>query len=166
MRLALLLRPGDGGSALALVPAAFLVLIVLGAIAVDSAAAYLGHRQLGDALNAATQDAAASGLSDQTFYRSGVVTIDPGTAQNIACRALTAQLAGELDNVTASIAVDGDLVGLRATARVREVFGVALPGVHWHTVSAVAVADAQQAPIRGTPINPSQYHPLECSPLR
>jgi hypothetical protein len=58
----------EGGSVLMLVPAGFLILMLFAGIAVDSAAAYLGQRQLSDALSAAANDAATAGLDDADYY--------------------------------------------------------------------------------------------------
>ncbi|MGH9095498.1 MAG: hypothetical protein ACRDXE_10090, partial [Acidimicrobiales bacterium] len=68
---------GDRGSALMLVPAGFLVLMLLGAMAVDSGATYLGQRQLADALAGAANDAAGAALSDRSFYVQGRIAVDP-----------------------------------------------------------------------------------------
>ena len=73
----LLTRRSERGSVLALVPAAFLVLVILGALAVDSAAAYLAQRQLRDSLSAAAADAVGAGLSRSSFYATVAVTLVP-----------------------------------------------------------------------------------------
>ena len=53
-----------GAASLALVPAALLVLLVLAAIAVDSASEYLARRELAAAADAAANDAATFGLDE------------------------------------------------------------------------------------------------------
>lgn len=155
-------RRSDRGSALALVPAGFLVLIILGALAVDSAAAFLGQRQLDDALSAAANDAAAAVLSNPAFYGSGVVVVDPGAAARVVCQTLGAQLDADLSQVHVQLAVQGDAVGVRATAEVTEVFGRAIPGLRRHQVSAVAVAYASQGPGTIASPPPTNYQPLSC----
>jgi hypothetical protein len=151
----------DRGSVLALVPAAFLVLLILAGIAVDSAAAYLGQRQLSDALAGAANDAAGAALSRSAFYSSGEVTIDPGTAATVVCQSLAASADGNLHNVSVSIAVEGPLIGVRGAATVNEIFGRLLPGLHQRQVSAVATAVAVQGPAPSPP-PPADYRPITC----
>jgi hypothetical protein len=154
-------RRGDGGSVLALVPAAFLVLLILAAIAVDSAAMFLGQRQLVSALSAAANDAAGAAISRSSFYASGVVTVDPVLAASVVCQSVAAQGDGGLHDVIVSIAVDGPVIGVRGTAMVNEVFGRLLPGLHQHQVSAVATAMATPGPAPSPP-PPAAYHAIRC----
>ena len=51
-----------------LVPAGFLILITLAALAVDSVATYLAQQQLHDSLVVAANHAVSAGLSNQAFY--------------------------------------------------------------------------------------------------
>jgi Flp pilus assembly protein TadG len=153
-------RRGETGSALALVPAGFLVLIILAAIAVDSAVAFLGQRQLGDALAAAANDAAASAVSNSSFYGSGRVAIDPAAAATVVCQSMAAQHPN-LRDVQLSLAVDGPAIALRATAQVQEIFGRALPGLHSRQVTASASARAEG--VAAAPGSaPSSFSPLGC----
>ncbi len=71
---------GDRGSVLALVPAALLVLLVLAAIAVDSASEYLARRELAAAADAAANDAATFGLDEARFRETGEFVLDPARA--------------------------------------------------------------------------------------
>lgn len=135
----------EKGSALALVPAGFLVLIILAAIAVDSAVAFLGQRQLGDAVAAAANDAAAAAISNSSFYRGGQINIDPAVAALVVCQSIKAQ-GSNLQHLQVSIAVAGPVIAVRATASVQEVFGRALPGLHSRQVSAAASAQAENGP--------------------
>ena len=143
-------RGVERGSALALVPAGFLVLIILAAITVDSAVAFLGQRQLGDALAAAANDAAGAAISNSSFYGSGEVVIDPTAATAVICQTVAAQDSG-LHQMRLQIAVAGAVIGVRGTAQVDEVFGRALPGLHDHEVSAVATATAAEGPAAAGP---------------
>jgi hypothetical protein len=153
-------RPRTEGSALALVPAGFLVLILLAAIAVDSAVAFLGQRQLGDALAAAANDAAAAAVSDSTFYGSGQITIDPSEAATVVCESMAAQRPN-LQDIQVSIAVAGSTIAVRATAQVQEVFGRVLPGLHTRQVSASASAQADEGPASPGPA-PSAFVAAGC----
>lgn len=153
-------HPNDRGSALALVPAGFLVLIILAAITVDSAVAFLGQRQLGDALAAAANDAAGAAISNTSFYGSGQVVIDPALAAAVVCQTVAAQDSG-LHLVRIQIAVAGTVIGVRGTAEVDEVFGRALPGLHQRQVSAVATATAAEHPA-ASGLTALDYHSISC----
>jgi len=144
-------RRRDDGSVLVLVPAGFVVVLVLGAVAVDSAAAYLGQRQLSDAAAAAANDAASAALSDRSFYGGGALVIDPARAATVVCQAVAAQADGDLHDVHLSVAIAGALIEVHASATVPAVFGRALPGGGGHRVQADAVASAQVGPA-GTPV--------------
>jgi len=154
-------RADDRGSVLALVPAAFLVLLILAGIAVDSAAAYLGQRQLADELAGAANDAAGAAVSRPAFYASGQVTLDPSAAATVVCQSMAASADGNLHDVSVSIAVQGGVIGVRATATVDEIFGRLLPGLHRRQVSAVATAAALQGPAPSPP-PPADYRPVAC----
>jgi hypothetical protein len=156
----------ERGSALALVPAGFLVLIVLAAIAVDSAATYLGQQQLHDAVTAAANDAAAAALSNSSFYGSGAITIDPGMANSLVCQSVAAQSYSDVHDVRLFVAVSGPAIRVEATATVNAVFGRALPGVGRRSVRAIADAVASSAPDGGAPPATGSAlgapSPLEC----
>ncbi|HVM10173.1 MAG TPA: hypothetical protein VM345_17035 [Acidimicrobiales bacterium] len=72
---------GDGGSALMLVPAGVLVLIMLGAIAIDSTIVALAQRELSNRTAAVANDVAGATADDEAFYRSGEVTLDQHAAE-------------------------------------------------------------------------------------
>ncbi|HLH99287.1 MAG TPA: hypothetical protein VKV06_00770 [Acidimicrobiales bacterium] len=144
-----------------LVPAGVLVLLLLAAIAVDSAAAYLGQRQLGDELTAAVNDAATAGVSNHRFYGQGTVSLDPSTTAAAVCRSLAAQGEAGLHDVRVAVEVAGPEVTARASARVEAVFGRLVPGFGSRPVAAEATADAEQAP--GPPPAPlTTLQPLGC----
>jgi hypothetical protein len=111
-----------------LVPAGFLVLMMLGALAVDSAATYLAQQQLRDSLTAAANDAVTAGLSNRSFYSSGALTLDPSQAAVFVCLSVSAQADQDLHNVRLWMAVDGAAIRLEGTATVDAVFGRAIPG--------------------------------------
>lgn len=139
--------PGSGqrGSVLMLMPAAVLVLVVLGAIAVDSAVVYLAEREVGSAAAAAANDAAGAAMSDGDFYRSGgEVTLDPGRAAAVAQASAAARLPRELELLgPPRVEVAGRQVCVRVAARVRRIFAPAIPGgVADATVEAQAGATA------------------------
>jgi hypothetical protein len=123
-----------------LIPAGFLVLILLAALAVDSAAAYLGQQQLHDALEAAANDAVTAGLSDRVFYSHGAVVINPALAARTVCLDIASQSDHDLHAIQVWMAVDGPALRLRATATVEAVFGRAVPGFGQRHVAAEAAA--------------------------
>lgn len=145
-------RVGERGSVLLLVPAAVLVLIILGAIAVDFAIAFLGQRQLSSLAAAAANDAATAALSDERFYGdtagagadAGDIQIDEGAAQRLAQQAVDRRSPGGLHNVDV---VDARAVGRQVCVRLRGdveyIFAKAIPGAaHRTTVEGTAVATA------------------------
>jgi hypothetical protein len=136
----------EAGSALMLVPAGFLVLMLLAALTVDSAAAYLGQRQLSDAIAAAANDAATAGLDNSAFYQHGAVTLDPATTVVAVCQSMAAQGDSGLHDVRLAVGVSGAEVEITATANVRAVFGAFVPGFASRPVAAEVTADAQQGP--------------------
>jgi len=154
---------GQAGSVLVMVPAAFLVLLILGAIAVDGAASYLGQRQLADTLAAAANDAATAGLDNSAFYSSGRLVLSPPLVAAVVCRAIADQGDGDLHDLQVRIAVAGAAVELEGRARVDMIFERALPAAATRTVSAVAVARAEQAP-SGEVTPPGHLVPLACAP--
>ncbi len=117
------------GSVLLLVPAAVLVLIVLGAIAVDSAVVFLGQRELGSAVAAAANDAAGAAFADAPFYEGGRVEIDVARAREVAAASLAARAPRGLEFTgPPEVAVVGRQLCVTARARVNRVFAPGIPG--------------------------------------
>jgi hypothetical protein len=154
-------RAGDRGSVLALVPAGFLVLMILGALAVDSATAYLGQRQLHDSLAAAANDAVTAGLSNPSYYRAGQVALDPATAARTVCVAVAAQADSALHGLRLWMAIDGNSLQLRGRATVYAVFGRVVPGFGTRPVSAQATAVAVSGPLTAA-ASPTPFVPVNC----
>ena len=100
------MRP-DRGSVLLLFPAGVLVVLLLGAIAVDASIAFLGQREIANAVAAAANDAATASLSDAAFYGSGDIALDEARATDLA----EARVRGALDptrfhDLTVDVRVD------------------------------------------------------------
>jgi len=138
---------------LLLFPTAVLVVVVLAAITVDSAIAFLGQRQVGDAVVAAANDAVGEGVGNQAFYRGGRVDLDPATVQQLAVDRVTAVLDADrfhdlvVDVTVSPSAVPGcpPDVRVHASARVPTLFAAAIPGgPHDRAVEATAVASPAQ----------------------
>lgn len=119
----------ERGSALLLVPAGVLVLVVLGAIAVDFALAFLGQRELAGAAAAAANDAAAAALSDAAFYGDGAVAVDPVRAEAVAIEAVGARRPGGVEVTSVSARVVGPQVCVTVEGRVSYLFSPVVPGV-------------------------------------
>lgn len=127
-------------------PAAVLVLVVLGALAVDSAVVFLGEREVANGAGAAAQDIAAS-LVDEDWYRAtGEVRLrcDAGHALDVATQSFEARSADWLDDVRLEVvACGGDRVVVRVTATVGLVFAAAVPAARDRlVVSATGAAEA------------------------
>ena len=150
-------RAGDCGSVLALVPAGFLVLLLLGALAVDSAVAYLGQQQLRDALTAAANDAAGAAIDNALFYSQGRVVVDSSEAQRVVCRSVEAQHFSQLHGVRVWVTTQGADISVQGRATVDAVFGRALPGFGTRTVSARvdAVAETATGPAEPRAVGPA-----------
>jgi hypothetical protein len=134
-----------------LVPAGFLILLLLGGVSVDSAVAILGQRQLSDLTADAANDAATEALSGGAFYRLGHVVIDPGQAARAVCTDVAADGAGDVRDLRLEMAVAGDVIAVRASGEVDAVFGRSVPGFAQRKVSAQAVATAAQGPVGAPP---------------
>jgi hypothetical protein len=119
---------GEAGSTLLLVPAGFLVVLVLAAIAVDLGAVHLGRRELVHAAGAAANDAVTEGLDEARLRAGEGYHLDRGRVEVAVRRSLDAQ--GVLDDLTAParVEVDGTTVTVTLTGRVDPVFARALPG--------------------------------------
>ena len=77
-------RPtADRGTALLLLPAAIVLLTVLGALTVDGAAALLTRRQLAAIAATAANEAATAALDTHRFHLDGTYTVDPVLARTL-----------------------------------------------------------------------------------
>lgn len=135
---------GERGSVLMLVPAAVLVLVVLGAIAVDFAIVFLAQRDLANRAAAAANDIAGFAVSDERFYDEGQVALRQEEASRYARASLApAGTTGRLERVSGGADVDGRDVVVWAEGEVRYLFAPAIPGVkHTTTVRATSRATA------------------------
>jgi Flp pilus assembly protein TadG len=140
-------RRGERGSVLVLVPAGFLVLMILGALTVDSAAAYLAQRQLRDALTAAANDAVTAGLSNRSFYGGGTLALNPSQAAAVVCTSISAQANQDLHDVRLWMATEGPTIRLEGAATIDVIFGRAIPGFGSRTVRAETTGVAATGPV-------------------
>lgn len=131
-----------------LAPALVLVVIVLGAIAVDLSLVYTARRSAYRSLSAAADDAAAMIDSDE-FQRTGDVRVDPEAATRVV-RAHLGLLDGDtppgfadpvfrvLDADVATDVTDG-VVRITALVEVDRIFTPAVPGVDRSTTLEMTV---------------------------
>lgn len=130
------------GSVLVLMPAAVLVFLVLGALAVDAAAVFLAQRQLANAASAAANDAATRAVDLELFYAGGSVRLVPGDAQRVAVDTVDRLGLDHLSEVRPVVTVRGDVVEVTVSARAHQIFAPSVPGGA-DTVGVAATAAAQ-----------------------
>lgn len=147
-------RRAEDGSVLALVPAAFLVLILLAALAVDNAVAYQARQQLHDALVAAANDSVTAGLDQKAFYSGGAIALDPASVDSAACTAIRAQGLSGFHQLKVEVATEGDYVRMSASGSIDAVFGRAVPG--WGSRRVTSAADATVVAGRA-PVGPPRF---------
>ena len=119
----------ERGSALMLVPAAVLVLVMLAAIAVDSAVVLLAERDLSDRTAAVANDIAGFAASDDAFYSGGVVALSGQHASRYTDLAFAPARTPEgYRGWHATATTTGRTVTISAEADVEYIFAKALPG--------------------------------------
>lgn len=122
----------ERGTALMLMPAGVLIVLVLGALAVDSAILFLGERELADLSAAAANDAATAAIVEESFYECGRLQLDAERAKAVA-ETVARTRASDAMTLT-GVAVDvrnsqqPPEVEITATGTVRLIFTPALPG--------------------------------------
>ena len=134
----------DRASVLMLVPAGFLVLIMLSAIAFDYSHIYLAQRQLASSAEAAANDAVTYAVDQSVLRAGGGYQLDPALVEEAVAQSMAA-------HGVSGVRVDPPVVELLSPTRVRvtltgsveHVFAKAIPGVpRTASVRATAVADA------------------------
>ena len=127
-----------------LMPAAMLVVIVLGSIAVDFSIVYLAERDLVSAAGAAANDAVTYGADEAAARRGDGYQLDPARVRAAVERSLSARgFSGELRGSPEIVIGEHD-VEVRLSAHVDYLFAGALPGApSGTTVVASASAGAE-----------------------
>jgi len=136
---------GDTGSSLMLMPAAVMIVLVLGAICVDLAVVHLGHRDLIDIADSAANDAVTAGLDTDRFRVTGEYHLDLDRATMAVQRTLANHRIGGRATITAITAGPGpNQITVELSMPVDYVFAKAIPGANDSTtVRAHAVATAE-----------------------
>lgn len=136
-----------------LFPVAVLIVVVLAAITVDAAVAFLGQREVANSVSGAANDAATIGVGNRAFYRAGAIELDPGTVDRLARERVRAALDPDRFHdlrVSVTVVQSGGgcppTVRVHASATVAYVFARALPGAPARAaVEATAVAAPSQS---------------------
>jgi len=127
---------GQRGSTLLLFPAATLIVVALAAVTVDSAIAFMAQRQLANATAAAANDAATEALSNASFYQQARIELSRSAVESIAVSRVMALVDAARHHGLSVTAEASPPVGagctwtvrVRASSRVDELFGKAMPG--------------------------------------
>jgi hypothetical protein len=110
-----------------LMPAAVLVMVVLGALVVDSAVVGMRARALHNAAAAAANDAATAALSPERL-RAGVTEIEPARADRVVRAAIEARGLELAAPPVVEVAPDGRTITVWLEMTGRYVFAKAVPG--------------------------------------
>jgi len=129
-----------------LMPAAILIVILLGSIAVDFSIAFLGEREAASLASAAANDAATA-IDEEVFRADGRLELDVRRARQVAgatIRGSSTEIDG-LDFNVARTQVDGeDAITVTVWGTVDYLFADAIPGAPDRTaVRATATAVAR-----------------------
>ncbi len=137
---------GDRGTVLMLMPAAVLIIIVLGAFAVDATLVFLGEREVSNLASGLANDIAAAALDDPAFYRQGTLRLNPTHAHRITNLSLTTYTPQYLETIRVdSLTINEAQATITLSATVPYLFSSALPAAPTETtVSATSTATARQ----------------------
>ena len=110
-----------------LMPAAIVIVLLLGAIAVDSAIVYLEQRQAYNVAFDAANDAAGAGLDLDAARTTGAIVYDPARVRSVAAATVAAAETDGMRLVEAAPDDDGGVVVV-VEVRVQHLFGQAFGG--------------------------------------
>jgi antirestriction protein ArdC len=138
-------RYSDRGSALMLMPAGVLVVLILASIAVDMSVVHLRKRQALDLAAAAANDAATA-AADPGSLRAGDFQLDQSLARAVVDRIVAAsELAPELAAAPV-VVVSDDGVEVTLAVEADYVFAAAIPGAPDGAVVTATAAATATAP--------------------
>jgi len=107
-----------------LMPAAVLILVILGALALDRAVAFGAQRGLVATAQSAANNGAGGGLDIDLLRSTGEIDLDPAAVG----RQVQATVAASGDDIEVSWSIEGDTVVVRLHQRIRYLFSPAVPG--------------------------------------
>jgi Flp pilus assembly protein TadG len=139
-------RRRESGSVLMLMPAAVLIVMVLGAIAVDLSVVRMGQRELIAAAGDAANDAVTIGLDEAALRAGDGYRLDAERVRDSVEHTLAAK--GMLDDLAEPpvVTIDGETtVTVQLARRVPHLFAKALPGApDDQLVRATVTAEVEQ----------------------
>ena len=103
-----------------LMPAAVLIVLLLGAIAVDAAIVYLGQRQAYNVAFDAANDAVGAGFDAGIARETGEIVYSPDRVDEIAAEAVAASSISDLALVSTSI--EGGVVAVTVEIQIDHLF--------------------------------------------
>lgn len=114
---------------LLLFPAAFLIVLTLGSLAIDAAVVHLRQRDLASAAGAAANDAAMLGIDQTQLREGGALVLDPLRVERAVVEALQRRgaLEGLLEPPTIRL-VDDRTIEVHLVAHASYLIAPALPG--------------------------------------
>jgi Flp pilus assembly protein TadG len=118
----------ERGSVLLLLPAAVLVFLMLGAIAVDFSSAWSAERELANAAAGAANDAVSRAIDLDHLYATGELRLLPDEARFVAERSVDGAGLGRLEASVTEVEVTGLTVRVTVRGRAHYLFGPAVPG--------------------------------------
>lgn len=135
-----------------LVPAGFVILVLLAVLSIDTALQYLARKELADIAASAANDAAVVGIDEDEYYRCGRIVLVEEQAQDAADQTAARRGAGDavravtLDATVAQSADSGEwTVTILAEGQVDLVFSPAVAiGARSRDVRAVATSAARE----------------------
>jgi len=131
----------ERGSVLMLMPAAVLIVLLLGAVAVDSAIVYLKQRQAYNVAFDAANDAAGAGFDLDAARTTGEIVWDPVQLEALAQEAIAAAGVDGVELVSA--APDGEGVEVTVAVTVEHLFVQVFGNPARDRLSVSARADGQ-----------------------
>jgi hypothetical protein len=135
---------GDRGSVVLLLPAALLIVLVLGVLSVDMARVAEQRRSYEAIASAVANDAVTAAVVVEDVYDGGGYVVDPQAARRLADRTQAALGRGEV-TITVSVPAP-DTVTVTVTGPAPDAFIDAFPTAAWpDTITTTATATAEQA---------------------
>ena len=143
-------RRSARASVLLLMPAALVIVLLLGAISVDAAILHLRQREAANVAFDAANDAAGAALDLDRLRADGDRVLDPATAKAVAADTIAAARVTDLRLV--DVAVVGDEVVVRVAVEARRLFGPGFGATRVVELSATRRATAvDRGPDTATP---------------
>ena len=119
----------ERGTALFLVPAFLVIIIMAAGFAIDWSIAFLSEREAAHAASAAANDAAGAAVSKGSFQTGATIEINESQAIAVAEEAVAARASKVLQGIHVETSVEGTTVTVIVTAKVATVFSRGLPFV-------------------------------------